>query len=338
MFLGGTHCVSIIRSSRSGMEIGVMRALWQHIYGDLSGIMALFSGERTEPGSRSLTNCQSAYFQYPAQVDNAERFCLRRSAEGRELYFCAHLLNRRRRIKANAAPLLALYADGDGANVRASIPEPTVVVQSSPGREQFFWGLASLMPPGDAELLNRRLAYAMGADVSGWDLTQLLRVPGTPNHKYPEAPLVKIVTVRDKRYDPQELCAVLPPLTEEKPKTPDRSPTPHGVMQDVHLSRLSPRMRDLIVHGNRGGYSSRSGADFAACVAMFGAGYAEAEVWAVMTDPTNGLSEKFFEKGRHGEAYLGLTIGKARSCAQISPFLPKGPSKSKARRVWRKRA
>jgi len=176
----------------------------------------------------------------------------------------------------------------------------------------------------------------MGADESGWDLTQLLRVPGTPNHKYPEAPIVKVVTLRNKRYDPEELCAVLSPLTEEKPKTPYRSPIPHGVMPDVDLSRLSLRMRDLIVYGNRGEYASRSEADFTACLAMFRAGYAEAEVWAAMTDPANGISEKFSEKGRHGEAYLGLTIGKASSRAQTSPSLPRRPSKSKARRVWRK--
>jgi hypothetical protein len=320
------------------MKIGGMRALWEHTYGDLRGIVALFSGERTEPVSRSLTNCQSAYFQYPAQIDYAERFCLRRSSEGCEVYFCAHLLSRRRRIKANAAPLLALYADGDGATVGNGIPEATAVVQSSPGREQFYWRLASPMPPQEAELLNQRLSYAMRADESGWDLTQLLRVPGTPNHKYPEAPLMKILILRDERYDAQELYAALPPLPEEKPKTADRSPTPQDVMHDVDLSRLSPKMRDLLVHGNRRRHSSRSDADFAACVAMFGAGYAEAEVWAVMSDPANGISEKFFEKGRHGEAYLGLTIGKARSCVQTSPFLPRKPSKSKARLVWRKRA
>jgi hypothetical protein len=285
-----------------------------------------------------LTNRQSAYFRYPEQIDDAERFCSRRSAEGREVYFCAHLLSRRRRIKANAAPVLTLYADGDSATVGDGIPEPTAVVQSSPGRDQFYWRLAYPMPPREAELLNRRLAYAMGADVSGWDLTQLLRVPGTPNHKYPEAPLVKIMALRNKRYDPEELRAALPPLTEQKPKTPYRSLTPHGAMPDVDLSRLSRRMRDLIVHGNGGEYLSRSEADFAACLAMFGAGYAEAEVWAAMTDAANGISEKFSEKGRHGEAYLGLTIGKARSRAQTSPSLPRRPSKSKARRVWRKRA
>jgi RepB DNA-primase from phage plasmid len=315
-----------------------MRALWEHIFSDQVGIVALFSGQRTEPASRRLTHRQSAYFQYPAQTDGAERFCLWHSSEGCEVYFCAHLLNRGRRIKANAAPLLALYADGDGARVRDGMPEPTAVVESSPGREQFYWRLASPMSPQEAELLNRRIAYGMGADESGWDLTQLLRVPGTPNHKYLEAPVVKVVALREKRYDPQELSAMLPSLTEEKPKTPYRSPTPQHIRHDVDLSRLSPRVRDLIVHGNRGEYPSRSDADFAACLAMFGAGYGETEIWAVMTDPANGISEKFLEKGRHGEAYLGLTIGKARSCAQTSPYLRGRPSKSKARRVWRNRA
>jgi len=164
-----------------------------------------------------------------------------------------------------------------------------------------------------------------------------MRVPGTRNHKYPETPIVKIVTLGEERYDTQELYAALPPLTEEKPKTLYRSPTPQDLRHDVDLSRLSPRMHDLIVHGNRGEYLSRSNADFAACLAMFRAGYADAEVWAVMTDPANGISEKFFEKGHHGEAYLRLTISKASSRVQTSPFLPRKPSKSKARRVWRKR-
>ena len=317
------------------VNLGGMRALWEHIYGDLRGIVALFSGERAEPGAKRLAKCQSVFLQYPEEIAQAEHFCMGHSSEGREVYFCAHLLNRQRRIKANAAPLLALYADGDGATVRDGIPEPTAVVQSSPGREQFYWAMVSPMPPQEAELLNRRLSDAVGADESGWDLTQLLRVPDTQNHKYPEAPLVKIMALRDKQYDPQELYARLPLLPEEKPKTPDRSPTPQHIRHDVDLSRLSPRVRDLIVHGNRGEYPSRSDADFAACVAMFGAGYAETEVWAVMTDPANGISEKFLEKRRHGEAYLALTIGKARSCAQTSPFLPTASPEKGEPRGWK---
>ena len=79
-------------------------------------------------------------------------------------------------------------------------------------------------------------------------------------------------------------------------------------------------------------YRSRSNADMAVCVAMFGAGYSETQVWAVMTDPANGISEKFLEKGRDGGRYLALTIGKAASRAQASRILV---GKSKARRIRR---
>jgi hypothetical protein len=72
-------------------------------------------------------------------------------------------------------------------------------------------------------------------------------------------------------------------------------------------------MQDLIWHGNHGEYESRSDADFAVCLAMFGAGYVEAEVWAVMTNPANAISEKFCEKGPRGEDYLELTISKAHA-------------------------
>jgi hypothetical protein len=62
----------------------------------------------------------------------------------------------------------------------------------------------------------------------------------------------------------------------------------------------------------------------AACVAMFGAGYSEAAVWAVMSDPANGISEKFLEKGRHGEGYLALTVAKAQAIVASTARLGRG--------------
>ena len=105
---------------------------------------------------------------------------------------------------------------------------------------------------------------------------------------------------------------------EEPQKTPRLSP-PANMERAPKPSRLSRKMQELIGYGNRGEYESRSEADFAACLAMFGAGYVEAEVWAVMTDPANGISEKFFEKWSQGERYLALTIGKAQAAAATSP-------------------
>ena len=59
--------------------------------------------------------------------------------------------------------------------------------------------------------------------------------------------------------------------------------------------------RELVLFGNSGQYASRSEADFAVCLAMFGAGYEEAEVWAVMTDPAHGFLGEVPREGRDGE-------------------------------------
>ncbi len=299
-----------------------MISLWRHIYGEEAGMLVLFSGTRSEPQSQELVDTRSAYFDYPRHLERARARAQREAAERREVYHCAHLLTARRRVKENAAPLSALYVDGDGAKPGPETPSPTAIVESSPGREQYYWRLTRPVAPEAGEELNRRLTLVMGGDHSGWDLTQLLRPPGTRNHKYPDVPLVVISEMTNEAHDPDELDRFLPPLPYEEPKEARRArgfARPESIGSSPDLSRLSRRMQDLVRHGNRGEYASRSDADFAACLALFGAGYEEAEVWAAMTNPANGISEKFLEKGRDGERYLLLTIGKARALAETSP-------------------
>jgi hypothetical protein len=214
------------------------------------------------------------------------------------------------------------------------MPHPTAVVISSPGREQYWWRLSRPVEPEEGQDLNRRLAYAMGADLSGWDLTQLLRVPGTRNHKYPDAPIVELAHLSGESHDPARLAASLPEVHGRRESGVARSARPEGIVGVVDLSRLSERMRELVLFGDRGGrYASRSEADFAACLGMFAAGFGEAEVWAAMTDPTHGISEKYHGKGRGGERYLSLTIGKAAAKASMSGARL---GRSKARRVRRR--
>lgn len=80
----------------------------------------------------------------------------------------------------------ALWADLDEADPREiSDYPPTVAWESSPGRWQALWladegdFLGSSWPGNE----NQRLTYHLGADPSGWDTTQLLRIPGWPNFK-----------------------------------------------------------------------------------------------------------------------------------------------------------
>jgi len=311
-----------------------VKALWAHIFRESSGILAIFSGERLESGSKQLDDLRTLYFDYPREAQRAEELCSRLSEEGREVYQCAHLLTSRRRVKASATPLTACYVDGDGAKPKANTPRPTAIVSSSPGREQYWWCLSRPVEPEEGEDLNRRLAYAMSADLSGWDLTQLLRVPGTRNRKYPDAPVVELAYLCGESHDPAQLAASLPGAQGTWQSNVVRPARPRVAIGTADLSRLSETTRELVFYGNlQGGYASRSEADFAACLGMFAAGFEEAEVWAAMTNPAYGISEKFLEKGRGGERYLSLTIGKAAAKARVSSVRI---GRSRARRVRRR--
>ncbi len=200
------------------------QALWLHVYGERQGYLAAFTGLRVSPAAK-LSNIVERFFAYPDQADKAARWLTLQSRGGRETYVCAHLLTTDSRTKAAAAPLLALYVDGDGAPPPEQFP-PTAIVTSSEGREQFYWRLSRAVEPSVGEDLNRRLAYMMNADKSGWDLTQLLRPPGTANHKYPDGPVVRLVEIRDGAFDPDELARLLPEVPRPAPIAAQVHPEP----------------------------------------------------------------------------------------------------------------
>lgn len=192
--------------------------LWRSMYGEGVGLLAFFTGLRVDCW---LTRTRSLYFPYPGGLADAAAWVRRVSPTPAEVYLCGHLLTTRRRRKATAAPLTSLYVDLDHADLKsAAVPEPSVVIESSPGRLQCYWALAEPVAPAVGEALNRRLAAALSADPSGWDLTQLLRVPGTRNHKYPEAPLVRLTGLTGRVYDAEDLARVLPAIPAPAPPSP----------------------------------------------------------------------------------------------------------------------
>jgi AAA domain/RepB DNA-primase from phage plasmid len=184
--------------------------LWHHVFGDERGLLAICHTDGAE--------FRTQYFNYPTAVDSAAEWMLEKAQDGHEVYFCAHLLAKPRRIKENAIAVHTLWGDLDGAHVPDGELTPTAVVQSSPGRFHCYWRLADLVPPQAAELLNKRLAMQIGADPSGFDLTQLLRVPGTANYKYEGDPVVGIQHLDTSRtYTAGDLDRILPPLPEPTP-------------------------------------------------------------------------------------------------------------------------
>jgi hypothetical protein len=197
------------------------KKFWERLYGTPDGeaYLNVFSGKRPENppekkgevNKNRLVDFREKYFRWPEEADQAAEWVNQ----------CAHLLNREKRIKANALSPITLYADGDGARIPGWMPQPTIIIESSPGRHWYLYRLTQPMSNDKFEALNETLTYAIGADKSGWDLSQVMRVPGTKNYKYEETPVVRVERLQDEDYDPQELEDALSPenlkkvLTEE---------------------------------------------------------------------------------------------------------------------------
>jgi hypothetical protein len=220
-------------------------AVWETIYGAGDGYIALFTGVRQH---RRLVAPHEGYFTYPDHIDQAQQWVRQAAASDREIYMCGHLTTERRRRKATAAPLWSLYADIDAAPTQsAAVPPPSLMVESSPGRFHAYWRLSEPVAPAIGEALNRQLAVTLGADKTGWDTTQLLRAPGGLNHKYPEAPVVRVVAHRGDWYRPDELVnphATLPLFGQRpEPKPRPMQPTaPPSAIEALPLTATARRI------------------------------------------------------------------------------------------------
>jgi hypothetical protein len=199
------------------MDTGEVLKFWRHVFGGQRGLLHIWTGVRDEAGRIPKETIVSNNFNYPTAAQSAADWALSKAEEGREVYFCVHLLSAARRIKDNATPVRALWGDLDGVPVPNGRLMPTAVVESSPGRYHAYWRLDSELPPETAEDLNRRIACEISADPSGFDLTQLLRVPGTINYKHAQGPVVRLVGLDGKRfYSADELDELLPASKEPK--------------------------------------------------------------------------------------------------------------------------
>lgn len=105
-----------------------------------------------------------------------------------DIYFCPHLFQSNKRTADNVLCCPTVWADLDECRPETMDPLPTLSWETSPGRFQALWALDDLtLNPIQVEDISKRLAYAyadQGCDRSGWDLSQLLRVPLTKNFKY----------------------------------------------------------------------------------------------------------------------------------------------------------
>jgi len=153
---------------------------FRFLFGQSSGYVCLAFGSTS-----GKERFKEQFYQYPEQMPELLD-AINKGYLGQNVWFCPQLLERGGRRKEYIGSTPVIWADLDACNPDLMKVRPSMVVESSPGRWQGYWRVEDA-EPSEAEDIARRIAYFHaedGADRSGWDLTQLLRVPLTYNYKY----------------------------------------------------------------------------------------------------------------------------------------------------------
>lgn len=160
---------------------------------------------------------KSVFFHINGSIPDVSSIVDRRA----DIYFCPVVFSQPHRRKEYALPTNILWADLDPVHPKQCRIRPSIAWESSPNRYQALWFLTEDVAPDTAAELSKRIAYADGADTGGWDLTQVLRIPGTRNYKpeYKNAPEVKLLWAKRKAYSPNEFRATYPEVSSVESTT-----------------------------------------------------------------------------------------------------------------------
>lgn len=175
---------------------------FDQIWGETEGYVYL-------PVKESTGRLRKFFLRWPDKRQAAITHVLRWAANPEaEIFYSPALFKSMKPLKKEVLGSHVLWADFDG-NFPTHWPEevvdlPSIEVQSSiPAKRHVYWRLDEFLDdPRALEKLNRSIAYALGADTSGWDANQFLRPPFSVNRKYDKPITAKVVENRLERvYD-----------------------------------------------------------------------------------------------------------------------------------------
>ena len=188
-------------------QTSLIEKFFDFLYENQEGYICIATSDAKMPKE----TFKQAFFKWPIQHAEMIQF-VEASALRRNVWFGVNLLDRPERKKQFCLPTNLVWADLDECHPSKVEPTPSITIESSPNRFQAIWRLNEIHPPEIVENFSKRIAYkyhTYGADPSGWDLTQLLRIPFTTNFKYEEAPEVVVTEALDDKLG-VELFQTLP--------------------------------------------------------------------------------------------------------------------------------
>jgi hypothetical protein len=157
------------------------------------------------------------FYNYPRELDKMLSEVSERNARGEDCYFVPSFLSFTSRKKSAYRHSTVAWIDLDGGELSKLSPTPSLVVETSPDHYHAYWKLDEPVSKSELEELNKGLASHNAADMSGWDATQLLRIPGTKSIK--RGCDVVVAQQSDVSYLPANLPRVIKEtVTVERPQ------------------------------------------------------------------------------------------------------------------------
>lgn len=265
------------------------------------------------------------WFEWPQQKPEMMQLIESKKYDRVHSYFCPTLFNSPKRSQENAKVSTNVWADLDTCHPSNCVPYPSITVQTSPNRWHAYWLLDENTAPDIAEGLARRIAYyhkAQGADTSGWDNTQFLRIPFTYNHKYDnhdELPIVTVGTASKTLYRVEEIEAQYPavPALDKVEKLP----MPEPKVLDENFLDQYPTLRDN-EHFSSLYYNTPTDTDswseqlWALELLLFEHGLSEKEVFNIAR---NSACNKYARDGRaEGELWKEVLRAKTKRIEKVN--------------------
>lgn len=129
-----------------------------------------------------------------AQGQRFQAWLRAESAAGANVYVSVNAVapHQRSRRREAIAAIRHVFLDADRSSSkvinaierRRDLPRPSYVLRSSPRKAHIFWRVTGFASEA-AEGLQKQLARELGTDPAATACTQLTRLPGFLNHKYP---------------------------------------------------------------------------------------------------------------------------------------------------------
>jgi hypothetical protein len=220
-----------------------LESFFQYLYGDETGYIYCATK------SPSTYEWNQFFFSWPNESGKAYKF-IQQVRSSAEVYMAPALFTApgdSHKEFVKGASVVWVEFDGNVPTDLQGVPDPTCRIRSSGEQnEHWYWKLDRVLAADELERINRALTYKFGADSSGWDANQVLRPPGTFNHKKKRETALLLMAGDSIRLAPDLFQGLPEPPPKQEAPVPTEIPE---VQKVIATYPLDDSFQDLFVKG-----------------------------------------------------------------------------------------